>query len=216
MSLDGAPPAVRKGVLPESSPVSRSVPGSIGSTAARQRAPIVRALDRRRCGPLSLELACRGGPVPSRAVRARARGRGARERASGCALRRLRIRRVPGEDAGFRPVLATIEGEFAGKNFGFTELVWERGCGKEKSFLRGDVTGGGKRNARDLNLLAAHLFQRAALPCEDSADVDDNGMVDAADLVYLTSWLLRDGEPPLPPSDLRGPDPTDDGLNCAW
>jgi len=112
--------------------------------------------------------------------------------------------------------LATIEGEFAGKNFGFTDLVWERGCGKNRSFLRGDVTGGGKRNSRDLNLLAAHLFQRAALPCEDSADVDDNGMVDAADLVYLTSWLLHDGEPPLPPSDLRGPDPTDDGLNCAW
>ena len=112
--------------------------------------------------------------------------------------------------------LATIEGEFSGRDFGFTELVWERGCGKNRSFLRGDVTGGGKRNSRDLNLLAAHLFQRAALPCEDSADVDDNGMVDAADLVYLTSWLLHDGEPPLPPSDLRGLDPTDDGLNCAW
>ena len=111
--------------------------------------------------------------------------------------------------------LATITGEFGG-SFGFTELVWERGCGKHKSFLRGDVTGGGKRNSRDLSLLAAHLFQRAALPCEDSADVDDNGMVDASDLVYLTSWLIHDGEPPFPPSDLRGPDPTDDALNCAW
>jgi len=111
--------------------------------------------------------------------------------------------------------LATIGGQFSFGD-GFEELVWEKGCGKQQSFLRGDVTGGGRRNSRDLNLLAAHLFQRAALPCEDSADVDDNGMVDAADLVYLTSWLLHDGEPPLPPSDLRGPDPTDDGLNCAW
>jgi len=110
--------------------------------------------------------------------------------------------------------LATIGGQFSFGD-GFEELVWEKGCGKQQSFLRGDVTGGGRRNSRDLNLLAAHLFQRAALPCEDSADVDDNGMVDASDLVYLTSWLLHDGEPPLPPSDLRGPDPTDDGLSCA-
>jgi hypothetical protein len=113
-----------------------------------------------------------------------------------------------------KKTLATIGGQFSGD--GFEELVWEKGCGKNNLFLRGDVTGGGNRNAGDLNLLAAHLLRRAPLPCEDSADVDDNGTVDAADLVYLTSWLLHDGEPPLPPFDLRGPDPTDDGLNCAW
>ena len=54
--------------------------------------------------------------------------------------------------------------------------------------------------------------------CADAADADDNGQLQLTDAVRILNVLfLGTGTIPLPgPTDAPcGPDPTDDGLDCA-
>ena len=50
----------------------------------------------------------------------------------------------------------------------------------------------------------------------DAADVDDNGIINVADVYYLYTFLLASGPPPPAPFPAAGDDPTPDSLEgCA-
>ena len=49
-------------------------------------------------------------------------------------------------------------------------------------------------------------------PCEDAADIDDDGSHTLGDGLYLLSFLVGGGTPPVPPFPNCGTDPTPDGL----
>ena len=95
-------------------------------------------------------------------------------------------------------------------------------------FVRGDVDADGRVNFADVALLWLWSHRDGIrLPCEDAADVHDNGriLVEVAgvpdDLVRLQNWLMAQSvqpstEPNLPaPFPLPGADPTNDAFGCS-
>ena len=54
-----------------------------------------------------------------------------------------------------------------------------------QSFRRGDVNDDGKVSFFDPCLILDAVFGAGFLPCEDAADVDDNGIIDLSDAVFL-------------------------------
>ena len=53
-------------------------------------------------------------------------------------------------------------------------------------------------------------------PCEDACDANDDGLLDAADVVFLLQFLFTPNSPDLPaPFSNTGPDTTDDALGCV-
>jgi len=84
------------------------------------------------------------------------------------------------------------------------------------TFVRGDLDGDLDVDATDLGLLQQLLFEESTpLPaCVDRADVNDDGLLDIADLNFLV-LALEPGGPSIPPPFLAPDvDPTDDGLPC--
>lgn len=86
-------------------------------------------------------------------------------------------------------------------------------------FRRGDVDGNGVVNAlSDAIALLTIAFGGSGgseFPCRDSADVNDNGLLDIGDPVYLLSYGFGGGPAPVSPFTDCGEDPTDDPLDCA-
>jgi hypothetical protein len=72
-------------------------------------------------------------------------------------------------------------------------------------------------NMTDAMLLFDALFKGgAALPCNDAADVNNNGLIEVSDVVHLLNHLYRGGAPPRPPYPQAGfEDPAEDPLDCA-
>src|SRR5262249_22817969 len=53
------------------------------------------------------------------------------------------------------------------------------------------------------------------MDCPDAADVNDDGIVNISDPVYLLRFLFQGGPGPPPPFPVCGADPTADSLGCA-
>ena len=84
-------------------------------------------------------------------------------------------------------------------------------------FMRGDSNGDGGYNIADAIYTLSYLFiDGAAPPCLDAADVNDDGVIDLADPVFLLSTLKPVGQPLIVPEPFNvcGEDPTIDGLTC--
>jgi hypothetical protein len=88
------------------------------------------------------------------------------------------------------------------------------GAGVE-TFVRGDANGDGAADITDVARLVAWLKGIGPRPpCYDAADVDDDGLITSADLVYLRRFLYEGMAAPPPPYPAAGPDPTVDGITC--
>ena len=90
----------------------------------------------------------------------------------------------------------------------------EVGC---TGLLRGDINGDGFHDVSDTVSLLLSLFGGLDGPeCMDSADADDDGLVQVNDAIYLLNWRYSTtGSPPPPPFVSCGPDPTADSLDCV-
>ncbi|NRA75545.1 MAG: hypothetical protein HRU16_06345 [Planctomycetes bacterium] len=82
-------------------------------------------------------------------------------------------------------------------------------------FRRGDSNRDGAVDISDAIHALQYLFQDGVALCEDATDMNDDGEIDIADPVTLVGRLFGGGEPLPAPSDLtRGPDLTQDALEC--
>jgi hypothetical protein len=87
----------------------------------------------------------------------------------------------------------------------------------EPLFYRGDANRDDRITISDpvFSLLALFLGEELP-PCDDAADVDDNGKFDVTDPIYLLRFLFQGGSPVPPPGVQEiGPDPTPDPLGCS-
>jgi hypothetical protein len=87
----------------------------------------------------------------------------------------------------------------------------------EASFIRGDFDGDSEVIVTDAIVLAEYLFRVGPSPeCLDAADVNDDGLLDVADPVYLLFHLFLGRPAPPAPYPSPGRDPTfRDSIGCA-
>lgn len=84
-----------------------------------------------------------------------------------------------------------------------------------RSFRRGDADASEDTNIADaIRTLSALFLGDTPVPCDDAADVNDDGDVDVSDPVYLLIFLFLGGRPPPPPFPGCDPDPTEDAFGC--
>ena len=84
----------------------------------------------------------------------------------------------------------------------------------QTSFRRGDFDDDGALTGTDMARLQGFAMSGMPSPnCMDAADVDDNGMIDMADVASL-GLILAGAATPLPPGVVCGVDPTPDALGC--
>ncbi len=83
-------------------------------------------------------------------------------------------------------------------------------------FIRSDANGDRSVDISDCLAMLFYLFGGQVSPsCLDAADADDSGEVDSTDVIYLLSYLFKDGGPPPSPFPEEGTDPTDgDPFSC--
>ncbi len=83
-------------------------------------------------------------------------------------------------------------------------------------YRRGDFDRSDAVNLTDAVGSAMYLFQAGPAPtCQDAADVNDDGILDVSDPVYLLFHLFLQGPPPPAPFPGAGGDPTfRDNLGC--
>ena len=86
---------------------------------------------------------------------------------------------------------------------------YEEGPG-EQQFIRGDADANGIINSDDVALISSG----GPFPCDDAADVNDDGISNVVDAAYLANYLAG-GNPPPAPFPACGIDPTTDGIGCA-
>ncbi|MEM7261309.1 MAG: hypothetical protein AAF488_04910, partial [Planctomycetota bacterium] len=91
--------------------------------------------------------------------------------------------------------------------------------GTGDNFRRGDANGDGGYDISDAIYTLAALFTPGSPPptCADTGDSNDDGGFDISDAIYTLAALFQPGSPPPtdPGPSTCGPDPTDDGLDCA-
>jgi hypothetical protein len=89
----------------------------------------------------------------------------------------------------------------------------------QQQFIRGDADGDCLVGALDLYFLICYKYSfppGPPPPCRDAADVNDNGLIELADIVGLMNYFFIPGSPPpSPPFPEPGLDPTPDDLDCA-
>jgi hypothetical protein len=83
-------------------------------------------------------------------------------------------------------------------------------------FSRGDFDRSGDVSLTDAVGIAGYLFKQGLPPtCADSADANDDGVLDVSDPIQLLFYLFLSGNPPPPPFPAAGSDPTfRDNLGC--
>ncbi|MBN1419605.1 MAG: hypothetical protein JXP34_12580 [Planctomycetes bacterium] len=87
-------------------------------------------------------------------------------------------------------------------------------------FIRGDTDGNGTYTIGDGIQILERLFaNRPAFDsnCDDTGDLDDSGVFTIGDAVWLFNFLFAEGDlkqPPFPPAEVCGVDPTPDDLGC--
>ncbi|HVR76488.1 MAG TPA: hypothetical protein VMT52_19315, partial [Planctomycetota bacterium] len=70
-------------------------------------------------------------------------------------------------------------------------------------------------DTRDVHsILKAIFLGGETLPCEDAADLNDDGAVELSDAILLLNFLFRGGAPPASPFPASGIDETPDSLGC--
>ena len=85
----------------------------------------------------------------------------------------------------------------------------------ERVFIRGDANQDGGIDNSDAIALIGHFNGSQVIQCKDAGDVDDNGKIDLADIIYLLAYVFQNGTPPLPPFPYCELDYTFDSLDCA-
>lgn len=102
----------------------------------------------------------------------------------------------------------------------------ERPCGGEVDmgvyescgarFRRGDGNADGRSSLIDVIMILLGVFSKDVdLPCEKSADFDDNGKLELLDAVHLLQFIFSpDPRPPRAPFPGCGGDPSSDNLTC--
>jgi hypothetical protein len=82
-------------------------------------------------------------------------------------------------------------------------------------FIRGDANIDGRTTLADVFAILRYLSAGGRLDCKTAADVDDDGVIDQSDALYLLGALFYRHSPPLPPFVKAAPDPTpEDNLGC--
>jgi hypothetical protein len=62
----------------------------------------------------------------------------------------------------------------------------------------------------------SYLFLSAdVIECLDAADVQDDGLINISDAIYVLSYLFRSGSEPTSPWKECDIDPTPDQLSCS-
>jgi hypothetical protein len=88
-----------------------------------------------------------------------------------------------------------------------------RGNADSSYRMTGAHSAGG--DTRDVHSILKAIFLGGdALPCEDAADLDDDGAVELSDAILLLNFLFRGGAPPASPFPASGVDETLDSLGC--
>ena len=83
-------------------------------------------------------------------------------------------------------------------------------------FKRGDANNDGVVNVADPIALLGYLFLGGAAPsCLDAADANDDGVLNIEDPIGMLNYLFLGGEKPKPFFEVKGKDPTPDGLTCG-
>ncbi len=95
---------------------------------------------------------------------------------------------------------------------------------QRQEFVRGDCNFSGMTgmaiDISDAAAAAGFIFlegeQKFLAPCEDACDANDDGRLDASDIVFLLEYLFvpAQPEPPTPGPLMPGVDPTADELGC--
>ncbi len=83
------------------------------------------------------------------------------------------------------------------------------------TFVRGDSNADGNVDLADAISLLVGLFESGPIPCDDSSDVDDDGILGIADPIVLLSFLFQGDDQPVGPYPSCGNDPTADTLGCG-
>lgn len=84
----------------------------------------------------------------------------------------------------------------------------------KRHYVRGDANGDGLVSFDDVFASLDPSFL-ANPTCADALDVDDDGQLDLADIVFLLEYLFTDGPTPPSPFGALGFDPSPDPLPCA-
>lgn len=117
--------------------------------------------------------------------------------------------RVPEGTSRVDVTVTNLSGASASKLGGFSFLP------AGAAFIRGDVTSDGKVNVEDAVALSALVLGKAgssAPPNLDSADANDDGVLNGGDAIYLMNHLFAGGAAPPPPYPDAGWDPTPDPI----
>ena len=83
-------------------------------------------------------------------------------------------------------------------------------------FQRGDVDGNSIVGIGDAVTLLLWMFIPGSpvIPCQEAADLNDDGQLQLQDAVHLLCWLFASGPPPAQPHPDAGPDPDQNGPGC--
>lgn len=85
----------------------------------------------------------------------------------------------------------------------------------QSPFLRGDLNCDGRFDNADITALQDRIFVGTAIPCDDAADLNDDGVLSVADIAHLNNFVNTGVPAPAAPYPNCGYDPTDDMLTCA-
>ena len=100
-------------------------------------------------------------------------------------------------------------------NQGTTRLVIQHGHADSHLFKRGNANNDLGIDIADPIWIVNELYlEGPATPCGDYADANDDGLLDASDVVYLIEYLFRAGASPPEPFRECGVDPTSDDVGC--
>ena len=94
-------------------------------------------------------------------------------------------------------------------------VVPVNGLAGDTGFIRGDTNDDGAVDLSDATFMLIALFASSDGPgiaCADSADTNDDGVLNLTDAVRILNFLFLGGQPPAPPFQVCGGDPTGDAL----
>jgi hypothetical protein len=113
----------------------------------------------------------------------------------------------------------TVAGETATPNLCQATVTLALPSGPEpvQSFVRGDPNDDARNDIADSVWVLNELLRSGPeSPCQDAADINDDGLVDASDAVYNINYNFGIPSGPTPPAPFPacGVDPTADDLGC--
>jgi hypothetical protein len=82
-------------------------------------------------------------------------------------------------------------------------------------FTRAEANGDGSVDLGDVLKVLFYLFAGNASDCPDALDADDSGVVGIPDAVRILNYLFLAGPSFPAPFPAKGPDPTEDALDCS-